>query len=292
MNQDQQQVQLPAPLFALLRDYVHEKTGIYFSDENAALFAGKLRSVMTESGYSNCLDYYHLLKAEKANGPELQRLISAITVGETWFFREMSQLNALVSTVLPRLFSLRYTKSDPVRIWSAACATGEEPLTLAMLIDEMHPEWFSQLSISATDINTAAIERAKSGLFRERAFRHTPAGIRQRYFQASDGLARIDPTILSRVSFSAGNMLDRTAAGREAPYDIILCRNVLIYFNEQSTFAAMKEFKEFLRPDGYLLLGSSESLLRYSLPWSLTEIDSAFFYKPLEENALPKRELS
>jgi chemotaxis protein methyltransferase CheR len=292
MNTNQQQVPLPAPLFALLRDFVHEQTGIHFSDENAALFTGKIRSVMTISGFSNPLDYYHLLRDEKPDGPELRHLISAITVGETWFFRERTQLDALVSTVLPRLFSTRDTSVDPVRIWSVACATGEEPLTLAMLIDEAHPEWFSQLSIVATDINMVSIARARSGLFRERAFRNITSRMRKRYFQTADGVDTIDAAIHSRVSFSEGNLLDRNSARGRAPFDIIICRNVLIYFDERSTFAAMRGFKELLRPEGYLLLGSSESLLRYSLPWSMEEIDGAFFYIPSTGETPPDSEIS
>ncbi len=269
----------PTPLFTLLRDLVHERTGVFFSNENVALFLGKVDTVRRESGCDGLLDYYHMLQAEDPAGPEMQRLISEITVGETWFFREMPQLDVLMSTVLPRLLEDRDTNDDPIRIWSVACASGEEPLTLAMMIDQAHPEWFSRITILATDINRTAISRARSGLFRERSFRNTSPSIRKRYFKSAVGVDNIDPAILARVDFRTGSLLDTKTAQNKAPFDLILCRNVLIYFDERSTLAAMSQFGELLRPDAYLLLGSSESLLRYSIPWTLKEIEGAFFYE-------------
>lgn len=290
MSQNPQQAQVPASLLALLREFVHEQTGIFFSDENTALLVSKLSTVMRESGCSGFLDYYHLLREQADGGPEMQRMISAITVGETWFFREMTQLNALLSTVIPGIHAQRDTLVDPIRIWSTSCATGEEPLTLAMLIDSTHPEWFSRINILATDINMTAIARAKSGLFRERSFRNIPPGIRERYFQPVAGADSIDPALLAQVSFHQGNLLDPDTACLGGLFDCILCRNVLIYFDERSTFAAMRNFARVLRPGGHLLLGCSESLLRYSLPWKLEEIDGAFFYSPHDSEAALSRE--
>ena len=268
---------------------MHKRTGIYFSDANAALLTIKLTSLLAEAGESSFLDYYHRLRDEGTDDPEFQRLINAISVGETWFFREMPQMQTLLVDVLPRLMLSRDTRREPIRIWSAACASGEEPLTLAILIDEVHPEWFSGVQLHATDINAEVVTRARTGVFRERAFRNMPSGTRERYFQSLAEGTRIDPALLARVTFGVGSLLDPSIARHGERYDIILCRNVLIYFDDRSTLAAVKVFSDLLRPDGYLLLGNSESLLRFSLPWTLTEINGAFFYRPDTANAVDRQ---
>lgn len=278
---DDASAQLPFVMFVLLRDFIHEKTGMYFTDQQHGVFAGKVAGLVRELAGGSALDLYHMLRAEQDNGPLMSRVVAAITVSETWFFREITQLRVLIASVLPRLLASRDVDREPVRIWCCACATGEEALTLAMLVESAHPEWFRHLRIVATDINAESVAKARMGMFRERAFRSTPEEFRTRYFRSYGDMQIMHPDILQRVHFRHGNLLDASLAKSMWPADVILCRNVLIYFSDSSMVAALRNFRSVLRDNGVLMMGSSESLQRFKLPWRLCEIDGAFMYEPI-----------
>ncbi|HLM01277.1 MAG TPA: CheR family methyltransferase, partial [Pyrinomonadaceae bacterium] len=153
----------------LLRDLIHERVGLFFDDAKINLLADKLAPLVTERGFDSFLDYFYLLKYDAASAVEWRNVVDALTVQETYFWREMDQIHGLAEDVLPQLVS--QNPRAPVRIWSAACATGEEPLTIAMRLNENG--WFERadIEIFASDASSAALERAQKGNYRERSFR-------------------------------------------------------------------------------------------------------------------------
>jgi chemotaxis protein methyltransferase CheR len=229
-----------------------------------------------ERGFTSYLDYYYLLKYDASAIAEWQNVVNALSVQETYFWREIDQVHALVQTLLPQW--LAKNKGATLRIWSAACATGEEPLTIAMALSEAG--WFERASIEifATDASTKAIDRAKSGIYRDRAFRNLPAQLRERYFSPDGSSWRIKSEIHSRIKWGLANLIDESQIAPFASADFIFCRNVFIYFSESTIGRVVRSFARFIRPPGYLFVGAAESLLRLTTDFTLAEIDDAFVY--------------
>src|SRR5688572_19709975 len=150
----------------LLRDLVHERTGVFYDDNRRDVLADRLAGLVTEGGFQSFLDYYYFLKYDAAASVEWGRVLDALSVPETYFWREIDQLRAVASVIVPEL--ARRAAAAPIRIWSIPCASGEEPLTLAMLLDA--ESWFDRADIElhASDGSPAAVERARGRRYRER----------------------------------------------------------------------------------------------------------------------------
>lgn len=262
--------------FALLRDLVHERTGLYFDNGKCELLADKLSPLVIERGLSSFLDYYYFLKYDPDAPLEWQRVMNALSVQETFFYREIDQINALVNAIVPRHFAEH--PRGTLRIWSAACASGEEPLTIAMALAEAG--WLDRVPIKivASDASTAAIERAKRGAYRERSFRNLPDSLKAKYFSANGGCWDISPTLQAHIHYEAANLMEEPAIEELARSDVVFCRNVFIYFSEQSMLKTVQSFYKHMRTPGYLFIGASESLLRLGTHFELDEIDGAFVY--------------
>ncbi|MBV9929111.1 MAG: protein-glutamate O-methyltransferase CheR [Acidobacteria bacterium] len=271
---------LPKGTDELLRSLIHERTGIYFDNGKAELLTDKLSPLVIERGFSSFLDYYYLLKYDEAAQGEWLSVFDALSVPETFFWREMDQVRALVETIVPRWVGER--GAEPLKIWSAACATGEEPLTIAMALEEAG--WFerARIEIQASDGSPAVVERARRGLYRGRAFRNLPAPLRERYFtREGDGPTarwRVSPELHARVGWGVANLMDEGEVAARAAAHVIFCRNVFIYFSESAVARVARSFAKFIRPPGYLFVGTSESLLRLTTDFSLEEMGDAFVY--------------
>ena len=165
----------------LLRDLIHERAGLYFDDTKLDILSEKLAPLVVDRGFSSFLDYYYLLKFDAESAEEWRNVSNALSVQETYFWREMDQINSLADNVMASLAAEK--GNSPIRIWSAACATGEEPLTIAMRLNENG--WFERANIEiyASDLSTHALERARSGLYRDRSFRALPAPLKEKYFE-------------------------------------------------------------------------------------------------------------
>jgi chemotaxis protein methyltransferase CheR len=278
MGARSQNLSLPTGTDALIRNLIHERTGVFFDNGKSELLIDKLSPLVIERGFSSYLDYYYLLKYDEADRTEWQNVMNAVSVQETYFWREIDQIKALVQTVLPEFE--RTHNGAKLRIWSAACATGEEPLTIAMALNEAG--WFDRMSIEilATDASSNAIQRARAGVFRERAFRNLPPELRQRYFtrdHETEGW-RIASAMHEKVSWAIANLVDEDQIADFASANVIFCRNVFIYFSDSAISQVVRSFAKFLRPPGYLFVGAAESLVRLAANFSLTEIDDAFVY--------------
>lgn len=262
----------------LLRDLIHERTGLYFDNGKSDILTDKLSPLVIERGFTSLLDYYYLLKYDEAAQDEWLSVMNALSVPETYFWREMDQVRALVETVVPRWFDA--PGAGPLRIWSAACATGEEPLTIAMALDEAGWLGRAPVEIHASDASPVAIEKARRGVYRERSFRNLPAELRARYFtqEGETKTWRVDARLHAAVEWGVVNLMDEAEVAPRAASNVIFCRNVFIYFSDQSISRTVRTFAERIRPPGYLFVAASESLLRLSEDFELQEIGNAFVY--------------
>ncbi|MFL6281870.1 MAG: CheR family methyltransferase [Pyrinomonadaceae bacterium] len=262
----------------LLRDLIHERTGLFFDNGKADILTDKLSPLVIERGFTSLLDYYYLLKYDETAQDEWRNVMNALSVPETYFWREMDQVRALVETIVPRWFEAR--DAGPLKIWSAACATGEEPLTIAMALNEAG--WLARVpvEIRASDASPAAIEKARRGVYRERSFRNLPAELRAKYFtqEGETKTWRIDAKLHAGIEWGVVNLMDEAEVAPRAAADIIFCRNVFIYFSNQSISRTLRMFAAHIRPPGYLCVAASESLLRLTEDFELREIGDAFVY--------------
>jgi chemotaxis protein methyltransferase CheR len=262
--------------FTLLHDLIHDRTGVNYENGHRDLLAEKLSPRVITCGFDSFLDYYYFLKYDAAAEEEWQHLMDAISVPETFFWREIDQIRALVDVLVPEYFA---TQSwEPLRIWSAACASGEEPLSLAIALHEAG--WLQRVPIEiyASDGSPSAIAKAKEGLYRERSFRNLPLTLQRQYFRQEKEGWRIVPELHSRIKWKIANLMTESEIKPLASAHIIFCRNVFIYFSEKTIRQTVRLFFEAMPTPGYLCIAASESLLKIATDFELQEIGGAFIY--------------
>lgn len=267
---------LPPNTFAILRDLIHDRTGLFYDDSKRDILANKLSPRAIERGFDSFLDYYYLLKYDDAAADEWNQVIEALAVQETFFWREIDAVHALVQVLLPQ-WQAAHT-GEPLRIWSAACATGEEPLTIAMALEEAG--WFDRVPIElyASDASHAAIAAAQCGVYRSRAFRSLPPALHAKYFSETAGGWQVAPELLARVRWATANIAIQAEIAALATAPVIFCRNVFLYFSRDAIRRTVQAFGERMAAPGYLFVGVSESLLRLTDMFELREIGGAFVY--------------
>jgi chemotaxis protein methyltransferase CheR len=265
-------LRVPEGLPRLMRDLIHERTGLFFEDNRMNQLLEKLEPSARERGCHSFLEYYYALK-ENENG-EWDRAWEALSVQETYFWREMSQIDALTQVIVPEWFR---KCSSPFRIWSAACATGEEPFTLAMALQEAG-FGSHEIQILGTDANAGALAKAQAAVYREKSFRTLPPGLRQKYFERADGGWRLSREIAARVNWKRINLLEPGEVAAVARVHAIFCRNVFIYFSPHSIRQTVAMMAAKMPAGGHLFVGASESLLRMTTDFELKEIAGALAY--------------
>jgi chemotaxis protein methyltransferase CheR len=273
VSADAQSLGLAHGALTLLRELVHERTGLYYDDSRFTQLSDRLAPRVANRGFDTFLDYYYFLKYDDTSGDEWPAVMDALSVPETYFWREIDQMKAIAEIIVP---SLAQRLGRRVRVWSVPCASGEEPLSLAMLLDQR--QMLDAVQIEGSDASPAALAAAAAGLYRERAFRSLPPALRARYFTPQESRWRIDPSIASRVSWSRVNLLDSTQVRSRAAADVILCRNVFIYFSDAAIRRVVDSFADAMPCHGHLCLGTAESLLRLSDRFDLQQIGDAFVY--------------
>jgi chemotaxis protein methyltransferase CheR len=261
-------------LFVLFASLVEESAGVSYGVNDSELFASKVSDHAIDLGYNSLLDYYYRLRYDDKEGYELRRLIDVLLVHETYFFRELPPLIELVDQHLVPICKQR----GRARVWSAGCASGEEPYTLAMLLEERGV--LDQVEIVATDLSAAVLARAESGRHSRRALRDGhPVDLAARYLEAARDAVLVTPRIRSAVTFQRLNLIDQHAVGKLGTFDAVLCRNVLIYFKETRVLAVVERLAASLKPGGLLAVGVSESLLRFGTSLTCEERGGSFFYR-------------
>jgi chemotaxis protein methyltransferase CheR len=262
---------------ALLRDLIHERLGVYYAENRFDSLSDRLAPLVADKGFVSFLDYFYFLKYDPGGVAEWNRVMDALSVPESYFWREVDQIAAIVEHVVPAL--ARRRPMLPLRIACVPCASGEEPLTIAMMLNEHG--WFerARIQIEAGDASCAALARARVGLYRERAFRSLPLALRDRYFSQNGNSWLVDPTLKSRIQcWRQVNLASAEDTAVIEGADIVFCRNVFIYFSEQSVKRVVNTLADRMAPGGYLCVGASESLLRVTDRFELEEVGGAFVY--------------
>lgn len=268
------ELEMSAQVFAILSGLIEERIGLHYSAAERDLLWYKVSARASEAGFYSLLDYYYHLRYDDPDGVELTALTDALVVNETFFFRERAALEQVIES---QLVPLCARKLRP-RVWSAACSTGEEPLTLAMLLSERG--LLNQVELIATDISQRALARARSGEHAPRSLRQGyPQELADKYLHSAAGKLRVAPHIRAAVRFNHLNLLDQAAIESLQPFDLILCRNVLIYFRDERAQQVVKLLTAALKPGGVLLVGVSESLLRFGTALVCEERAGSFYYR-------------
>ncbi len=264
---------LSPQVFAILNGLIEDRAGLHYGPNDVEIGRDKISDRAEAAGFDSLLDYYYFLRYDPGGSAELDLLVDGLVVHETYFFREPDQLEVLVRRLLAR----RLSDDATVRIWCAACATGEEPLTLAMMLADLG--LLRRVRIVASDISERALVRARSGEFTPRAVRSLPAGIEGRWILREGNRVRVEASLASAIEWRRMNLLDGAAIAQLGRFDVVLARNVLIYFGDDTVRRVVKSLSDALLPAGLLLVGASESLLRYGTSLSCEEHGGAFFYR-------------
>lgn len=266
--------------FLGLRAAIEGASGIAFDDDSRFILERRLFARLRALRLDDFDAYYRYLLYAPDAREEVVRMLEAVAVRETYFFREPRQLAAFREELLPRL-ARENRESRSLRIWSAGCASGEEPFTIAILVRDsgLFDGW--RVEIVGTDIAPAAIDAARCGVYRASSLRATPDEVRERCFECEGENAwRLAGGVREMVDFGVLNIFDTRGVERLGPFDAIFCRNVLIYFGLRARRRALRIFYERLREGGYLLLGHAESV---------AALDSAFALCHLERDVVYRR---
>ena len=265
--------------FDALRRLICRQVGIWLGDTKQTFLQVRLEDRLRACNISSAREYYHFLRFDPRGEEEMQRLIDAITVNETWFFRETKPLEGWRDEALPALLRSGANNGyGRVRAWVAGCSTGEEAYTLAMLL--LAGAGAERVDILATDINSRALETARGAVYDPHSVRHTAPLWLSRYFEPlPDGRLAVREPVRTLVRFGRANLIDPTLARRVAAADLILCRNVLMYFDAEHRRAALANLYAALRSGGLLILGHSEVLAQKMTPFELARVAGMIMYR-------------
>jgi chemotaxis protein methyltransferase CheR len=266
---------LPDVPYALLRDLIVERTGVLFDAPKRALLADKLSELVAVNGLTSFLDYYYLLRYE-ATESHWNALMDRLAVPETFFWRQAEQIDVLARVVAPAHFA--GNSGRPLRIWSAGCCTGEEPVSIAMALAEVGLLNGKNVEITGTDGSGAMVERAKCGVYGERSFRQLPAALKTKYFEAVGDRWRPVEQLSRQIRWGVVNLARPAEIEPYAGADVIFCRNVFIYFSDDAIRSVIRVFSKNMPRNGYLFVGASESLTRLGVDLELAEVGNAFAY--------------
>ncbi|HLM73828.1 MAG TPA: CheR family methyltransferase [Polyangiaceae bacterium] len=262
------------------RTLIEDRLGLSCAEWQAERLPSLLRERMNKSSFSDAGDYFDWLSRPGVAEAELGILAEHLTVGETYFFREGRQLDALLGLALPELLR-RATPGEPLRILSAGCSSGEEAYTLAIALRQFLGETARyRVAITGIDMNPAAIRKARQAVYSAWSLRATPDRVRDAWFVEVGQNFRLREEIRAMVSFEERNLLMEDALfWRPGAFDVIFCRNVSIYFSPQATRAVVGRLERSLAPGGFLFLGHSESLRGLSEEFDLLNTHETFYYQ-------------
>lgn len=249
--------------FEYIREMVIESAGIHLTEAKRELVYGRLSKRLRALELNSFRQYCDILKS--GDTEEFARCVNAITTNVTSFFRENHHFEYLSEVVLPELVRKNETQSKrELRVWSAGCSSGEEPYSIAITIMECLPSpnnW--DIKILATDLNSEILDVARTGIYKSELLENVPTGRRNRWFQkgtgSNEGFVRVVPEIRELLHYRKLNLTGPWPMQKS--FDIIFCRNVVIYFNQETRRTLVNRFVDFLKDDGHLFVGHSESLL-------------------------------
>jgi chemotaxis protein methyltransferase CheR len=256
-------VALDNSIYERFRVLILERSGLHFPEKRRPDLERGLRQAFSQKRCRDWEEYYHLLESSPTSGQEWEQLISQVTVGETYFFRDRNQFEALRQHILPEIIARKRALSRQLRLWSAGCATGEEPYSLAMLVRDLLPDWESwSTTILATDISRETLGRARAGRYGDWSFREEGwERTRERYFTRHGKEWELSAAVRGMVTFAYLNLVEDaypSLANNTVAFDLILCRNVTIYFTPELVRRVVGQLYEALVDGGWLIVGHSE----------------------------------
>ncbi len=268
--------------FEKFREFFYRKTGIQFETSKRYFVDKRLAERIELTDSASFRNYFTMLRFE-ASGEELQHLTNLMTVNETYFFREEYQFQCLVKSILPDIVS-RKTDKKPIRIWVMPSSSGEEPYSIALYLLEYWAaikDW--DIEIIASDIDTKILARARAGQYSTRSVQKLPELLLRKYFERITDGYQICDRLRDSVEFTRVNLSERADTRAYRDFDVIFCRNLLIYFDDVSRKTAAETFYDAMKPGGYICLGHSESMSRVSSLYTVRKFPDAIVYqKPLE----------
>ncbi len=273
-------IQMSNEQFTRLAQIIYDRSGIHFPEPKKYILESRLSHRLQELEITDFDQYIAYLTMGPYQMDEFQEMFNRITINETSFFRNEAQLNVFEQQILPEILEAR-ASTKRLRIWSAACSTGEEPFTIAMLLHRTLgirlSDW--HIEILGTDISEKALNVANSGTYTSYALRSTPQLMKSKYFTESGREFQLSETIRSMVNFERHNLKDRLAAKRHGVWDVIFCRNVLIYFDDEMKKGVVSMFNNQLADDGTLFIGHSERIKDLTDDFEQLPIPQGFCYK-------------
>jgi chemotaxis protein methyltransferase CheR len=274
-------VELSEEEFRLLRDLIHERFGLFYDEGQRHSLRTRLAGRLASLDLLSFKDYYHYLRFGPERAEEMDRMVSHLTNNETYFYREAPQLKVFAEHVLRSLKERKAQTTDRhVRILSAGCSTGEEVHSLAMIVyDSGQFFWNWEVTIFGLDVDHAALEKARKGVYFHNSFRGLSPALIEKHFVKRGLGAEVKESIRKVVRLRQGNIVEASSYEGLAPIDVVLCRNVLIYFSDAAILRAVQLFHEVLVPGGYLLLGHAESLSRITDLFTPIRFQGAMVYQ-------------
>lgn len=269
--------------FTNLRDFIYEQSGIFIADNRKYLLENRLVNRLKKLNLKSFGEYFYFLKYDAGRKKELNRLFEVVTTNETSFYRNPPQLKVFQDIILKEVLDAqRKAGQKSLHIWSAGCSTGEEPYTLSIMLHEvLRTEIGSwNIRITANDLSEGVLQSARRGVYSEYALRTTPPEIIARYFQnEGEGRFRVKNEVRSLVQFGQINLSDRMQVKRIERSQIVFCRNVIIYFDEEMKRQVIGSYYDNLLAGGYLFIGHSESLHNLSRAFRPVHHPGAIVYK-------------
>jgi len=268
--------------FSEMREFIYQYSGIYLTDSKRQVLESYLSDRLQVLQLSGGDQYLQYLKTQVNQNGEMQRLMDAISSSETRFFRNQPQLSAFQQVVIPEIVEKKRQEGNKrLRILSAGCSSGEEPYTLMMILDYHFPQIFQEFRVDliGTDISTKVLQMAVRGVYSDFALYQVEEQYVKKYFRRERDNFRLNEDIKKRVKFYQINLMEQEKMKALGQFDVIFCRNVLIYFERSSKSKAIQTFYQILQPDGYLFLGRSESLFGVHHPFKLVHFVRSIGYK-------------
>ncbi|MEA1982756.1 MAG: protein-glutamate O-methyltransferase CheR [Campylobacterota bacterium] len=266
--------------FTKIVEFIYRKSGISLEvDKHYEKLAKYIDKRATELELDNFRKYFFRLRFEDKEGTEFQELMNAITVNETYFFREKDQFEVLVNRILPELHG-RMPASKPLRILSSPCSTGEEPYSMILhIVEEGNVVEERDIEVVGIDIDSTVIKKAKIAKYSDRAVHAIPKNILSKWFNKKSLGYELGDELQGSVDFQVANIFDKTQMRRLGKFDVIFSRNMLIYFDDASRKEVAMTFYDMLNPGGYVLLGHAEYMSRIVSVFNAKKIDDTLIYQ-------------
>lgn len=257
---------------------IYDRTGLFFGESSRFFLEKRIEMRITSLNLRNGEEYLRLLLFDPEAEKEWDNLISMITTNETYFMREERQLKCFKDDILPEL--VKKNEGKKIRIWSAGCSSGEEPFSIAILIKESKVVNENMVEIFATDISSRALNKAREGIYGESSFRNVDEIFKAKWFvNIGENKWKIKDEIKKKVNFQKFNLFDLDRYSLLGNFDVIFCRNVIIYFDLDAKVKVVERFYDKLNNGGYLLLGHSESLISVTDKFKLVHLPTDLVYR-------------